>query len=405
MKILQITAFSGFGCTGRIAVGIHRKAEKHGHKGAIAWGRINTAPGDVTTIRIGTPTDYRLHGLYARLTDRCGFGSKRATARFIRELEELGPDLVQLHILHGYYVNLELLFTALKEMNIPVVWTFHDCWAITGHCPYFSFAECEKYRSGCGGCALKHHHPESWFVDNSRRNWEDKRRLFTELEKLVIVCPSRWLAGLVQDGSFLRDKTVRVIPNGINTGIFHPVKNNIKEELGLAGRHIVLGVSSTWSSTKGLPDFIELSKRLPEDCKVVLVGLTPAQMKTLPENILGIPRTDSPETLAKLYSAASVFVNPTYEDNYPTTNLEALACGTPVVTYDTGGSPEAVTKSGFGAVTPVGDIARLGDAAARLISSPPQKANSSLVLDEEELYEQYISLYEELTSSAKAPAL
>ena len=395
MRILQITAFSGWGCTGRFALGIHRKIEETGNTGAIAWGRVNTAPGDVPTIQIGTPMDYRLHGLYTRLTDRCGFGSASATERFLKTVDEWKPDLVQFHILHGYFINLELLFNYLKEKNIPTVWTFYDCWAFTGHCPYFDAIGCDKWKTGCFSCPQKRNHPESWFFDRSKENWLRKKALYGSMKNLTIVTPSEWLAGLVKQ-SFLKEHRVEVIPSGISTANFHPTPGNIHEKLGISGKKIVLGVSSTWVPSKGLADFLALRKLLPEEYRIVLVGLTKEQIETLPEGITGIMRTDSVQELAEFYTAASVFVNPTYNDNYPTTNLESISCGTPVITYETGGSPESIRRSGYGRVVPQKDVEGIKKCILELEAEPPKEISSDFIAEESELNDQYIRLYQEL---------
>ena len=181
MRVLQITAYSGWGCTGRIAVGIHNALINQNQECAIAWGRINTAADTVTTIKIGNKLDQNVHGLYTRITDKCGFGSRATTRKFLKEIDEYAPDLIQLHIMHGYYINLEILFEHIKKKNIPVVWTFHDCWAFTGHCPYFDLIHCEKWKTGCYDCEQKRHHPTSLIFDNSKWNWEKKKELFTEI--------------------------------------------------------------------------------------------------------------------------------------------------------------------------------------------------------------------------------
>ena len=395
MRVLQITAFSGWGCTGRIAMGIHNALTEQGHESAIAWGRINTAPDNVKNFKIGNKIDQQMHGLYTRITDKCGFGSKYVTSQFIRKIEEYHPDLVQLHILHGYYLNLEILFCYLKEKKIPVVWTFHDCWAFTGHCPYFDLVGCERWKTGCHNCPQKAHHPTSWLLDNSKWNWEKKRELFTSIENLTIVTPSKWLAGLVKQ-SFLKECRVEVINNGINVNDFKPTAGSFREQYGLEGKKIVLGVSSTWCKSKGIDDFIELSKRLPEDYKIVLVGLSKEQLDTLPKEILGIARTDSVHQLAELYTAANVFVNPTYEDNYPTTNLEALACGTPVITYRTGGSVEAVEQSGSGMIVAQGDVDALLTAIQTQMSKKIKAGHSLYQCDAELNYKKYTELYRQI---------
>lgn len=397
MRVLQITAFSGWGCTGRIAVGIHNALVAEGYESKIAWGRKNTAPENIPTIKIGSKLDQQMHGLYTRITDKCGFGSKYITKEFLKQIDDYKPDLIQLHILHGYYINLELLFSYIKERNIPTVWTFHDCWAFTGHCPYFDLVGCEKWKTGCHECPQKAHHPTSWLMDNSKWNWEKKRELYGSYERLTIVTPSRWLSDLVSQ-SFLSSCTVKVIHNGINLENFKPVKGSFIEHKNLENKTVILGVSSTWAASKGLDDFCRLAKTLPTQYQIVLVGLDEGQINNLPEEILGIKRTDSVQELAELYSAASLFINPTYEDNFPTTNIEALASGTPVVTYRTGGSVEAAGDE-YGKIIPQGDV----DALRLYILSEEWRniKKSSCVerakmFDERKRFIEYVDLYREI---------
>lgn len=394
MRVLQITAYSGWGCTGRIAVGIHNALVADGHESKIAWGRNNIAPENIPTIKIGNKIDQQMHGLYTRITDKCGFGSKCVTKKFLKQIDDYKPDLIQLHILHGYYINLELLFSYIKERNIPTVWTFHDCWAFTGHCPYFDLVGCEKWKTGCHDCQQKNHHPTSWLIDNSKWNWEKKRELFSNIEQLTIVTPSTWLAGLVKQ-SYLQKCRIEVINNGINTDDFKPTYGNMLSKLHVQNKKIVLGVSSTWAKSKGIDDFVKISKLLSQEYVIVLVGLTEKQKKELPDGIVGVGRTDSVEELAELYTAASVFVNPTYEDNYPTTNLEALACGTPVVTYNTGGSAESVLLSKNGAIVDQGNIVALCEA----ITSSKKSGEivlGNLILDQNQNFRKYVKLYKEV---------
>jgi len=390
MRIMQISAFCGLGCIGRIALGIHSVLIEDGHNSIIAWGRANTAPESVPTIQIGKKMDPYVHGLYTRITDKCGFGSVRATKDFLAKIEKWQPDLIHLHMLHGYYINLELLFHFLKERNIPVVWTFHDCWALTGHCPYFDVIGCERWKTGCHHCPQRLHHPTSWFVDNSEWNWNKKRELFTSLNHLTIVTPSKWMAEIVAN-SYLKDYPIEIIHNGINTQVFKPMQSNVKSRIGAAEKKIVLGVSSTWALSKGLADFCRLAEKLPKEYQIVLVGLSEKQIQSLPRQIIGIKKTDSIQELAALYSAADVFVNPTYEDNYPTTNLEALACGTPVITYQTGGSVEAVEESGAGAIVERGNVDALAEAI--IVMQDFGHRQPLYQCDEKERNLEYLNLY------------
>lgn len=393
MRIMQISAFCGQGAPGKIELGLHNVLSKEGHQSIIAWGRANTAPDSVPTIQIGNKADYYLHGLYTRLTDKCGFGSARATKNFIKKVDDWQPELIQLHMLHGYFINLEVFFQYLAEKEIPVVWTFHDEWAITGHCPCFEMIGCNKWKTGCHHCPQRFHHPASWLIDNSEWNWKKKKELFTSLEKLTIVAPSKWMVKTVQN-SFLRDYPVKLIHNGINMEVFKPTQSNVKDRIGAADKKIVLGVSSTWAPSKGLADFCRVAGKLPEEYQIVLVGLSEKQIQSLPRQIIGIKKTDSIQELAALYSAAAVFVNPTYEDNYPTTNLEALACGTPVISYQTGGSVEAVEESGAGAIVERGNVDALAEA---IIGLPDFGYHQPLYhCDEKERNQEYLDLYRQI---------
>jgi len=338
VNVLIINSVCGTGSTGRICLRQARELEQQGHTVRIAYGR-GFCPEDIA-LRIGSDGDVRAHGLLTRLTDRHGFGSRRATAAFLRWAEDFDPQLLLLHNLHGYYLHIGLLFGWIKARpQMRVRWTLHDCWAFTGHCSYFDYVDCPRWKTGCHHCPQKNEYPASWGPDRSRENYRDKRALFTGVRNMTLVTPSHWLAGLVKK-SFLQEYPVEVVHNTIDTEVFRPTEGNFRERHGLQDKRIVLGVASNWEKRKGLEDLLALSKRLGEPYRVVLVGLK----KRVPSGVLAIPRTESARELAQIYTAADVFVNPTYEDNYPTVNLEAAACGTPVITYRTGGSVESVPE-------------------------------------------------------------
>ena len=342
MKILQINSVCGIGSTGRIATDIHNILIEQGNQSYIAYGRDLPKNCD-NAIRIGTKIDNYAHVAKTRLLDKHGFGSKRATIEFIKKVKEFNPDIIHLHNIHGYYMNVEILFDYLKEANKPVVWTLHDCWSFTGHCAYFDYVGCDKWKTGCYSCPEKKAYPSSLIFDNSKNNYLNKKEIFTGVKNLTIVTPSQWLANLVQE-SFLNEYPVNVINNGIDLNTFRPNAGDFRKKFNLNGKFVILGVASVWDRRKGLKYFVELADKLSEDEVIVLVGLTEKQINQIPENIIGITRTSNVEELVDIYSSADVFVNPTLEDNFPTTNLEALACGTPVVTFDTGGSPESIDE-------------------------------------------------------------
>lgn len=354
MKYLFINSVAGVGSTGRIAAEKCRELMAQGHQCVISYGRDKANCDDIPTLCIGSATDYKLHGIKTRLFDQHGFGSKAATRRFLEQVKEYDPDVIWLHNIHGYYIHIGLLFEYLKTCGKKIIWTLHDCWAFTGHCSYFDYVGCDRWKAGCHDCPQKKAYPASMLLDNSRSNYKKKRSLFTGIPDLTIITPSQWLADLVQE-SYLKEYSVEVVYNTINTGIFKPTPSDFREKHGLEEKKIILGVASVWEARKGLGDFVKLAEMLDDNYRIVLVGLTPEQAKQMPENVIAIPRTNSPQELAAIYTTADVLVNPTYEDNYPTVNLEAQACGTRVITYDTGGCRETLFREDSTAI-PKGDL-------------------------------------------------
>ncbi|WP_321301856.1 glycosyltransferase [uncultured Sphaerochaeta sp.] len=343
MKVLEINTICGKGSTGRIACQIADVVVQNGGEATVAYGRDYFPQGcNVPVFRIGSDIGVKIHAGLSRITDRQGFYSKRATKRLIRFIKEYDPDIIHLHNLHGYYLNLQVLFSFLSIYNKPVVWTLHDCWAFTGHCSYFEYIGCDKWKTGCHHCPQKKRYPKSLILDQSKRNWEEKRELFTSVADMTIVTPSYWLAGLIRE-SFLKKYPVEVIHNGIDLEVFKPTPSSWKEDHGIA-KPIVLACAYLWDERKGYADVFKLAELLP-DYQIVIVGISEKQAKVLPSSVFGIQRTNSVEELVKIYSAADIFVNPTYEEVLGLVNLEALACGTPVITYNSGGSPECVDDS------------------------------------------------------------
>ena len=367
MRVLFINVQCGAGSHGKIAVAQAEEYEQQGHEVRIAYSREPHTHSKYA-VRIGSVADVYVHALMTRLTDRHGFFSRRATRRFLAWADEYDPELLWLHNIHGSYINIEMLFSWIKSRpNMKVYWTLHDCWTFTGHCAYFTFAGCEKWRTHCEHCPQRHAYPAS-FVDASYRNYEDKRRLFTGVKDMTLITPSQWLADLAGQ-SFLREYPCEVRHNEIDRSIFRPVSGDFRERYGLAGKKIVLGVANRWEPRKGLRDFVRLAGLLdPEKFQIVLVG---RKEEALPEGIIHIPRTGNQQELAEIYSASDVLFNPTYEDNYPTVNLEAEACGTPVVTYYTGGAPETIHREDSRVVA-CGDVDAAKYAIERLCEGEKQ---------------------------------
>ena len=351
-KVLLVNTVCGTGSVGRLVAGLYRTLEEHGYECLVAYGR-GEAPKDIRAYRIGTDFDMYVHGGLSRLYDRHGFFSRRATEDFIDMVMQYNPDIIHLHNVHGYYLNLEVLFEYLRKCGKKIIWTLHDCWTFTGHCSHFEYIGCNKWLNGCFKCEQLKEYPKSIGADNSRQNYIDKRRLFTGIPNLTIVTPSEWLEDKVRQ-SFLREYPTVVVPTGIDLNQFYPYAETtaddnlifqIRNTLAIRNKIVLLGVANPWRERKGLSQFSILKKALSDRYVIILVGLTDKQVQALPEGMIGITRTDSVEELAALYSMADIYVNLTLEDTFPTTNLEALACGTPVVTYKAGGSPESLDET------------------------------------------------------------
>ena len=350
-KLLLINSVIGFGSTGRIVLDIAKEYVQNGYEVKIAYGQARKASKNLKPdidkygVRIGNNVDVYYHVLYTRLTDKHGLASKHATKRFLRWADTFNPDILWLHNIHGYYINYELLFRWIRSRpQMQVKWTLHDCWSFTGHCSHFAYVNCNKWKEGCHNCPQLDQYPRS-LNDDSESNYLRKKAAFTNMRNLTLVTPSNWLKEIVHQ-SFLSRYPVEVKYNTIDKTVFKPTPSTFKQDHGIQDKKMILGVASVWNKRKGLNDFIELSQKLnPDEYRIVLVGLNENQLndiKTRNINIIGLPRTNSQEELVKIYSAADVFANPTYEDTFPTVNMEAEACGTRVITYDTGGCKETV---------------------------------------------------------------
>lgn len=348
---------------------------------------------------IGRPLFRKASAYASVLTGLDGCFSIFSTLRYIQNLKKFGPDILHLHNLHYSYVNLPLLFRYIKKSGVAVVWTLHDCWSFTGHCPHFMYEKCDKWASGCHNCPRYREYPKAIF-DNSRLMWRKKKKWFTGIQNMTLVAPSKWLAERVSQ-SFLKDNSVRVIYNGIDLEQFKPTPSDFVSRHGIENKKIVLGVSFGWSNKKGLDVFLQLAKRLPQDYQIVLVGTDSTIDQMLPENIISIHRTQNQRELAEIYSAAQVFVNPTREDNYPTVNMEAIACGTPAVTFRTGGSPECVDDRS-GSVVTCDDVDAMEREIIRVCTQQPFLREECVAaaqrFDADDRFREYIQLYHEMVA-------
>lgn len=397
MKVLQINSVCGYGSTGRIAVDLYNSLKKNGNDCVIAYGRGN-APEGIKAIKIDNQFEVNWHVFLTRILDRHGYASKRATKKLIKQIEMYNPDIIHLHNIHGYYLNQELLFNYLKKRNKPVVWTLHDCWAFTGHCAYFDYEKCDKWKKGCSNCPLINSYPKSLFYDNSKKNYLMKKDLFNSCNNITLVTPSKWLANLIKQ-SFLHHP-VEVIYNGIDLQKFRPQTSNLRKEYKLENKFIILGVASKWEERKGINSFIKLSGKLDENYQIILIGVTEKDKKVLPSNIIAISRTDSIQQLAEFYTMADVFVNPTMEDNFPTTNLEALACGTPVITYNTGGSVECINENS-GLIVESNSVEELVQKIYQCRQKKFKPLEESDKYDKSISFTKYLELYNKLINEEK----
>lgn len=395
VKVLQINSVVNTTSTGRFVEELGSHLVDCGHENWIAYGR-REYKSKHQLIRIGNASSVLVHGAKSLLLDRHGFASGKSTATFLKKAEALKPDIITLNNLHGYYIHIGLLFEALQAWNIPVVWTLFDCWAFTGHCSFYTKVNCTKWfsQAGCQRCPSTHAYPTSLFLDQSERNYTDKKELFSSLPNLHLVVHSQWLKRAVCK-SYLKEHPVYHIFNGINLDIFRVIPQATEQT------KIILGVANKWSSRKGLKDMVTLSGMLDSSFQVVLIGLETSQIKALPQGIIGIKQTENQEELALWYNKAFVFVNPTYEDNFPTTNLEALACGTPVITYDTGGGPEALSER-TGIVVPPGRIDQLVKAVRtiahwdRAYTEDLCRMRAETYFDKKQCFQDYLTLFESL---------
>ncbi len=351
MKVLIINAVCGTGSTGKICTDIAEKYRSQGNEVRVAYGRDPNVPEKYREIavRIGSRIDVYTHVIYSRISDRTGFASKLATKKFLKWAEVYNPNILWLHNLHGYYINIELLFSWIKTRpNMEVKWTLHDCWAFTGHCVYFTAAGCNKWKTGCNHCPQKREYPQSYFCDASKYNYNDKKRIFSGVKMMTLITPSYWLKELVSK-SYLNIYPIEVRYNKVDKHIFQYAPSDFRERYKIKDRYVILGVANGWNYRKGLNDFIKLAELLNNDAVIVLVGLSKKQIKQMPSNIIGIERTDNQKELAGIYSSADIFANPTREETFGMTTVEAVSCGTQAVVYK-GTASEEIAKTYGGIV-------------------------------------------------------
>lgn len=401
--VLQVNVSVNSGSTGRIAEQLGRHAESNGWRSVVAYGKRSNES-KLELIRIGNKSDLIKHQAKSYLFDMHGLGSAISTREFVNKARTIKPDIIHLHNIHGYYVNYPILINFIAKENIPLVWTFHDCWPITGHCCYFSDIECIKWKSECHNCPKKHSYPSSLFFDRSRSNFRKKNKIFNSPGNLTIVTVSEWLGNIIQD-SFLAKHPIRVINNGIDLELFTPADDrySIKRKIGVYDRQILLGVASKWDKRKNLDDYLRLRAVLSEDYVIVLAGLDLKTIKMLPPGVIGLERTESVEELKDLYSAADIVLNLSTLESFGLTTVEGLACGTPSIVYNVTASPELISPE-TGIVVEAGHIDQLADAVKKMIYLGKEhytracRRRAELLYDKEKRFNDYLNLYTEILS-------
>lgn len=402
MKIIEVNS-GNYGSTGNIMKNIAVAAENAGHEVFCFCAKSRTSlrvNNGKKVEYIGTILGRKLHVWLSNICCVNGCLSVFDTLKFIKRIDQINPDVIHLHNIHNAYINIPLLINYIKKKNLRVLWTLHDCWSFTGHCAYYDLIECSKWINGCEKCPAKYSYP-STKIDDSKINYRRKKIWFTSID-IKLITPSKWLAGEVKK-SFLKNQDVIVINNGIDLDRFKPIYSNILEKYNCKEKIILLGVALGWGKRKGLDAFIQLAERLDSRFQIVLVGTTETDIEKLPASVITIPRTESIEELAQIYTSASIFVNPTMEENFPTVNLEALACGTPVLTYSTGGAAEMLTAE-TGIVVQRGNVDALEKAIYKFASGEIsfdrnncRKQAEKYSLDE--MTSKYISLFESYNHS------
>lgn len=400
-KVLQINECLNFS-TGKIAQSIGEKVIENGWDSWIAYSsRQPYVNCKSNVLKIGAFINPYIHYLEHRIFDREGLSSRFATKQLISKIKKIQPDIIHLHNIHDHWLNYKILFEYLNQTDIKVVWTFHDCWAFTGHCFHFVTKNCDRWKTECYDCPLQHEYPKT-LVDCSRKNFKLKKSLFGGSKNLSIVACSEWIGSLVRE-SFLKDKYLQIIHNGVDLNIFKP---SGKKMSFLDGKYRIIAVSNIWNKEKGIQDIFKLRDLLSDDFLITIVGISANQVKTLPKGVFGIQRTQNVQELVDLYSSSDVLINPTYADTFPTTNIEALACGTPVITYDTGGSPGAI-DSNTGIVVGKGDVSGLAEAVKYIINNPEKFTTENCRnravehFNKDVQFNKYIDLYEDLLRSSR----
>ena len=403
-KLLQINVTANTASSGRLCEDIGDVVMTQGWESYVAFGR-DSRPSSSNLIKIGNKFDFYAHLIKSVVLDRHGFGSRIATKQLIDKINEINPDIIQLHNIHGYFLNIELVFSYIAERDIPVVWSLHDCWSITGHCAHFALVGCEKWKNGCYSCPNLSDYPRSFGWDSSKRNYLQKKKLIESVPRLSIISGSEWIAGIARE-SYLGKRDIFVIPDGIDTNIYSPQENTewLREKYGLVGKFVIMACGTAWPEYKGISDYAKLKNMLPDNFAIILVGLSPSDIVKLPKGLIGIPKTKSPQELATYYSMADCVMSLSRLESFGLTPVEGFACGTPAIVYDNCALSELITpETGF-KIEP-GNIEELYESVIEMskIGKSSFSENCRKVAVEKydrfKCYKDYLTIYENLINS------
>ena len=397
MKVVQINAIYGSKSTGTIVKDIDKLLESKGHESYVVYPQATEEP--TNGYKIGNKFDYKLHALLTRLLGKQAYFSRNSTKKLLNQIDKIKPDIVHLHNLHSNYIHLNMLLDYLAIKKIKTVITLHDCWFFTGKCFHYQVANCDKWKESCGDCPKIKDDVPSWFFDPTSEVISDKRKYFNKIDSLTVVGVSKWISEEAKQGIF-KDNKIVTIYNGVDIDIFKPTQSEIRKELKLEDKFILIGTAEKWLDTLNKHTLEYIASNLQSDMKLIIFGCSKDQIEKLPDSVIGLGYIKDRRELVKLYSMADVFVNVTWEDSLPTVNIESLACGTPVITYESGGSPEIVNKE-TGLVVLQGDKFKLMNSILEVKKMGKDYYHDKCInrvfenFDKNSRYEEYIALYKE----------
>ncbi len=398
MKVLQINAVYGQGSTGVIVKDIDEALQENGYKSFVAYANCNTIPNN--GFKIGNKIDHKVHGMLTRTLGKQAYSSVLSTNKLLRYIDIINPDVIHLHNLHSNYINLNMLLKYIIKNDIKTVITLHDCWFFTGKCFHYIADQCTKWQTECNTCPRLKKDVPSWFFDQTSKVFNDKKRYFELISDLVVVGVSNWISNEAKK-SFFKDKEIATIHNGVDTVIFKPMESNFRKKNNIEDKFVILGMANKWLLPNNNPSLKYISNNLGENYVLVLVGCSEAEKHNLPANVIGLGYVNNKEELARIYSMADVFVNTTWEDSFPTVNIESISCGTPVITFDSCGSPEAIDKD-TGLIVPQGNYKQLWKAIMEIKQKGKHYYQQRCVeygrekYNKNDRYTDYILLYEEI---------